>query len=44
MNPRQGIVMKKQENVFEISIGSLPYFKILLKNQCRYAPVLSKDP
>ena len=31
MNSRQGIVKKKQEAIFEISIGSLLYFKILLK-------------
>ena len=44
MNSRQGIAKKEQETVFEISIGSLHYFKILLKIQFRYAPVLSKDP
>ena len=44
MNSRQGIVKKKQETIFEISIGSLHDFKILLKNQCRYAPVFSNDP
>jgi len=44
MNSRQGIEKKKQETNFEISIGSLRYFKILLKNQCRYAPVFSNDP
>jgi len=34
MNSQQGIVMKKQETIFEI----------LLKSQCRYAPVFSIDP
>ena len=29
---RQGIVKKKQETIFEISIDFLHYFKILLKN------------
>ena len=43
MNSRQGIVKKKQKTIFEISIDSLHYFKILLKNQCRYAPVFSND-
>ena len=41
MNSRQGIAKKEQETVFEISIGSLHYFKILLKIPFRYAPVLS---
>ena len=44
MNPRQGIVKNKQEAIFEISIGSLHYFKILLKIRFRYAPVFSNDP
>jgi hypothetical protein len=44
MNPRQGIVKNKQETIFEISIGSLHYFKILLKIRFRYAPVFSNDP
>jgi len=44
MNSRQGIVKKKQETIFEISIGFLHYFKILLKIQFRYAPVFSNDP
>jgi len=44
MNSRQGIVKKKQETVFEISIGYLHYFKILLTMQFRYAPVFSNDP
>jgi hypothetical protein len=29
MNSRQGLVKKKQENIFEISIGSLTYLKII---------------
>ena len=33
MNSRQGMVKKKQETIFEISIGSLHYFKILLKRK-----------
>jgi hypothetical protein len=44
MNSRQGIVKKKQETVFEISIGSLHYFKILLKIRFRFEPVFSYDP
>jgi len=44
MNSRQGIVKKKHETIFEISIGSLHYFKILLKIQFRYAHVYSNDP
>jgi hypothetical protein len=44
MNSRKGIVKKKQETIFEISIGSLYYFKIFLKIQFRYAPVFSNDP
>jgi hypothetical protein len=44
MNSRQGIVKNKQETIFEISIGYLHYFKILLKIQFRYAPVFSGDP
>ena len=44
MNSRQGIVKKKQETIFEISIGSMYYFKILLKIQFRYAPVFSNNP
>jgi hypothetical protein len=35
---------EKQEAIFEISIGSLNDFKILLKIQFRYAPVFSNDP
>jgi hypothetical protein len=31
MNSRQGIVKNKQETIFEISIGSPHYFKMLLK-------------
>jgi len=44
MNSRQGIVKKKQETIFEISIGSLRYFKILFKMQFRHAPVFFNDP
>jgi hypothetical protein len=44
MNSRQGIVKKKLETIFEISIGSLHNFKILLKIQFRCAPVFSNDP
>jgi hypothetical protein len=41
---RQGIIKKKkQETIFDISIGSLHYFKILLNTQFRYAPVFSND-
>jgi len=32
MNSRQEIVKKKQESIFEISIGSLHHFKILLRH------------
>jgi hypothetical protein len=32
MNSRQEIVKKKQEAIFEISIGSLHHFKIFLKH------------
>jgi hypothetical protein len=41
MNSRQGIVKKKQDTIFGISIGSQHYFKetILL-----YAPDFSNDP
>jgi hypothetical protein len=44
MNSRQGIVKKKLETIFEISIGSLHNFKILLKIQFRSAPVFYNDP
>jgi len=44
MNSRQAIVKKKLETIFEISIGSLDNFKVLLKIQFRYAPVFSNDP
>jgi len=44
MNSRQEIVKKKQETIFEISIGSLHHFKILLKTRFRNAPVFSNDP
>ncbi len=44
MNSRQGIVKKKQETVFEISIGSLHNFKISLKIPFRHTPVLSNHP
>jgi hypothetical protein len=44
MNSRQGIVKKKQETIFEISIGCLHDFKILLKIQSRYTPIFSNDP
>jgi hypothetical protein len=44
MNSQQGIVKKKQETIFEISIGSLHFLKILLKIQFRCAPVFSNDP
>jgi hypothetical protein len=40
----KGTVKKKQETIFEISIGSPKYFKILLKIRFRYAPVFSNDP
>jgi len=38
---RQGGVMKKQETIFDISIGSSYYFQVLLKIRFRYAPVFS---
>jgi hypothetical protein len=41
---RQGIVKKKQETIFEISIGFMHCLKILLKIQFRYAPVFTNDP
>jgi len=44
MNSRQGIVKKKQEPIFETSIGFLHYFKIPLKIRFRYALVFSNDP
>jgi len=44
MNSWQGIVKKKQEAIFEISIGSLHHFKILLKTRFRYLSVFSNDP
>jgi hypothetical protein len=44
MNSRQGIEKKKQESIFEISIGSMDYLKISLKIRFRYAPVFSNDP
>jgi hypothetical protein len=44
MNSRQGIVKKKQGTIFEISIGSLHHFKILLKTRFWYAPVFFNDP
>jgi hypothetical protein len=44
MNSRQGIVKKEQETIFEISIGSLHRFRILLKIRYWHAPVLSNDP
>jgi len=44
MNSRQEIVKKKQETIFEILIGSLYHFKILLKTRFRSAPVFSNDP
>jgi hypothetical protein len=44
MNSRQGIVKKEQGTIFEISISTLRYFKILLKIRFRLAPVLSNDP
>jgi hypothetical protein len=44
MNSRQGVVKKKQETIFEISIDSLHDIKILLKIRFRYAPVFSNDP
>jgi hypothetical protein len=33
MNSRQGIVKKKRETIFEISIGSLYYFKNSFKDK-----------
>jgi hypothetical protein len=44
MNSQQGIVKKKQETIFEISIDSPQYFKILLKIRFRYAPVFLTTP
>ena len=44
INSRQGIVKKEQETIFEISISSLHYLKILLKIPFRYSPVFSNDP
>jgi hypothetical protein len=44
MNSRQGIVKKKLETIFEISIGYLHNFKILLKIQFLCAPVFPNDP
>jgi hypothetical protein len=44
MNSWQGIVKKKQETIFEIFIGALHHFKILLKIQFRFAPIFSNDP
>jgi len=44
MNSRQGIIKKKQDTIFEISIGSPNYIKIHLKMQFRFAPVFSNDP
>jgi hypothetical protein len=44
MNSWKGVVKEKQETIFEISIGSLHYFKILLKIGFRSAPVFSNDP
>jgi len=35
---------KKQETIFEISIGSYHYFRIILKVRFQYAPVFSNDP
>ena len=43
MNSRQGIVKKKPETIFEISIGSLHNFKVILKIHFRCAPVFSND-
>jgi hypothetical protein len=36
---RQGIVKKKQETIFKISIDSMHYFKTPFKIRFRYAPV-----
>jgi hypothetical protein len=44
MNSQQRIVKKKQETIFEISIGFLHCFKILLKLRFRYSLVFSNDP
>jgi len=44
MNSRQEIVKDKQEAIFEISIGSLHHFKILLMTRFRYAPVFKTIP
>ena len=44
MNLRQGIVKKKQETIFEISIGSQHYFRIFLQIRFRYAPVFLTIP
>jgi hypothetical protein len=44
MNSRQGIVKKKQETIFEISVDSLHYFKIILTIRFRLSPVFSNDP
>jgi len=44
MNSRQGIVKKKQETFFEISIDFLHYFKILLQIRFRYALVFLTIP
>ena len=44
MNSRQGILKKKQSTIFEISIGSLHYFEILLKMQFLYSSVFANDP
>jgi len=41
MNSWQEIVKKKQETIFEISIGSLYNFKFILKTRFRYAHVFS---
>jgi hypothetical protein len=35
---------EKQGSIFEISIGSQHYFRIILKIRFRYAPVFSNDP
>ena len=44
MNSWQGTIKKKQGTIFEISIGSMHYLKILLKIRFRYVPVFSDDP
>jgi hypothetical protein len=41
---RLGIEKKKLKTIFEISMGCLHNFKILLKIQFRCAPVYSHDP